>query len=533
MKRTRYFLEQIKSMVEYTLNGGVGRSHLDINDKRPFNPINPELGYCFKYETADSFIYKICVTPMGCEFTDFRILMHEFGHIYLRHLDQYQEFDDMILDAIRDHRQELIDYINKSCGIDWSEKLLDALVNDNYLNHSIHNIAMDMEVNTCVLSSEDINEMEEDISKYLPETVEQTFLRSLLNSEELSPEDKKKVDESLKKSLEETKIKLVLPERYHFSDGTPFPDGKSYIEYLELIMANLDQFIKFIASIKLGKDGDTTEITSEDIDNAFGKGNGDPIEGMKETLGKNNKNGSSNNKEDNPDSDHGSGDRDKGDSDRKDRAAGRGSGSGGNTITFTKMDEIDMALNEIINYVHKRVVKVNYKRDPLYLYNRGINRSVIAPVMRNKYFYDTDIKIVFLIDVSGSMPSTLIQRLVSTINTHLGKINGGLKYDLIEWDTNLRSHRKDLNPKKPIGSIHSGGGTSIGAGIEYFHRNYDPSAVLVVASDFEDDMSEWQAAERGMDNYTMFGLNYGYEGNTTSPGFFKNIKVRKIPYSRY
>ena len=204
MKRTRQFFDNIKSTVEYSLNGS-GRSHLDINDKRPFNPYNPELGYCFKYETLDTLIYKICVTPLGgkAEFTDYRILMHEIGHIYLRHLDQHQEFDDLILDAIRDHRDELIEYVNKSCGIDWADKLLDALVNDKYLNHSIHNIAMDMEVNSKVLSTEDVEEMESDIDKFLPETIEVTMLKAL--KDQLAEDDpkRKEVEDMIDKAKKE------------------------------------------------------------------------------------------------------------------------------------------------------------------------------------------------------------------------------------------------------------------------------------------------------------------------------------------
>lgn len=542
MKRTRQFFDNIKSTVEYSLNGS-GRSHLDINDKRPFNPHNPELGYCFKYETLDTLIYKICVTPLGgkAEFTDYRILMHEIGHIYLRHLDQHQEFDDLILDAIRDHRDELIEYVNKSCGIDWADKLLDALVNDKYLNHSIHNIAMDMEVNSKVLSTEDVEEMESDIDKFLPETVEVTMLKALKDQLAEDDPNRKEIEDLIDKTKKETKIKLILPERYHFSDGTPFPSGKSYIEYLELIMANLDQFVKMIASIKKGGNGDTGDVTQEDIDgisNSFsndpggdpGGSSGNPIDDMKDVLGKNGKDNQSS-KDDNPDTDHGSGDRDEGDKTRKDRSQGRGSGHGCGTTTYTPMDEIDMALNEIVRDVHHRVVKVNYKRDPLYLYNRGINRSVIAPVMRNKYYYDTNPRIVFLIDVSGSMPSSLIQRFITTINKHLSKINGGLKYDLIEWDTDLCSHKKDLNPKKSIDRIHCGGGTSIARGIEYFHKNYDPSAILVIASDFEDNLRQWAEAEKDMGAYTIYGLNYGCYDYSDGVEF-KNIKVRKIPYRR-
>lgn len=100
---------------------------LTVNTEKPFNPINPELGYCFKYtdKVTGNVVYKVICSEIGIERTDFRILMHEYGHIYLGHLESIaEELDTQICNTFRDHRGELIERINTECGIDFAEKLI-------------------------------------------------------------------------------------------------------------------------------------------------------------------------------------------------------------------------------------------------------------------------------------------------------------------------------------------------------------------------------------------------------------------------
>ena len=60
-----------------------------------------------------------------------------------------------------------------------------------------------------------------------------------------------------------------------------------------------------------------------------------------------------------------------------------------------KTDEVDMALDEVMLNYKSRVVKVDTKKDLMYLYNRGINRSVIAPTIRRKVTMSNEPTIVF------------------------------------------------------------------------------------------------------------------------------------------
>ena len=88
-------------------------------------------------------------------------------------------------------------------------------------------------------------------------------------------------------------------------------------------------------------------------------------------------------------------------------------------------------------------------------------------------------------------------------------INRGLRYDIITWSTRLGEHIKDIDPKKSIPEIHTGGGTRLRDGIKYFKENYDESCILIIASDFEDYLQEWASILKTMSGYSVYGFNYG------------------------
>lgn len=579
--RSRSELEFIKRFVDntYSRHGNL----LLVNTDKPFDPNNPELGYCFKYKSdTGSVIYKIQCSEIGIPRSDFRVLMHEYGHIYLGHLDGiHEELDVQICNVFRDHRGELIDRINNECGIDFAEKLIERVIDDPVLNHSLHNIAMDMEVNSKILSSEDVEELEMDITSVLPKYQEELlkYVKDKTNDEE----EKKKIDDALKKMENEAKIKLILPERYYLSEGVPFPDGLSYGEYLILIIKHLDQFVKMLVSIKNGGNGDTSQVTKEDVQNALqqsssgnSEGNGsskgsqngqgqsgssgmnslsDLMEemGMSDGSGSSSSSGGEKEKKDSPfkgtrdngddldgdgkqpggsHRDHGTDTRDDADKKRElgqiKSGGGVGCGSSGGpdaTRLVSNTDEVDMALDEVILNFKSSVVKVDTKKDMLYLYNRGINRSVIAPSVRRKVTISTDPTIVFLIDISGSMDTSLVDRILNTIAKKMKKIGRGLKYNIITWSTHLGEHLKDIDPRKPVPRISCGGGTRMAGGMEYFKNNYKSDAILILISDFEDYLEEWHKVELTMPEYTMYGFNYGSSNYNQE---FKNFKVRNF-----
>lgn len=592
--RTKQELELIKRFIDNTYSR-FGNLVMVSTDK-PFNPDCPELGYCYKYKSDDGsvVIYKIVCSEIGIPRTDFRILMHEYGHIYLGHLDGiHEELDTQICNVFRDRRGELIERINRECGIDFADKLIERVIDDPVLNHSLHNIAMDMEVNSKVLSTEDIEEMEMDITTVLPKYQEE-FLKYLRDQAQ-DEEAKKELDERIKKMENEAKIKLIVPERYYLEKDKPFPPGRSYAEYLMLIIERIDQFVKMLVSIKKGGNGDTSQVTAQDIQDALngqqGQGNGQGQQGgssssgsggmqglsdLMEEMGMSDggndsgngkdKNGQGNNGQDKQPIDskykgtrdgNGSGNgNDQGDKDDPTRGnsrdhgsdsrneadkkrelgqirAGGGvgcsstGGSGMTRIVDKEVDEVDMALEEVINQFRSHVVKIDAKRDLMYLYNRGINRTVLAPVIRRKVTMSTDPTIVFLIDVSGSMDTRLIDRILKTITKKMKRIGTGrgLKYNIISWSTRLEDHLQNIDPRKGVPRISSGGGTRMAEGIKFFKQNYGPEAILILISDFEDYLEEWHQVEMTMPEYTMYGFNYGSDRYKQE---FKYFKVKNF-----
>lgn len=670
-KRTKSELEVFKNFVDRTYNR-FGNALL-VNTEKPYDPKHSELGYCYKYidPVTHSITYKIECSKTGLDWTDYRVMMHEYGHIYLTHLDGiHEELDTQICNLFRDHRGELIDSINSSLGIDFADKLIERVIDDPVLNHSLHNIAMDMEVNSTILSKEDIEEMEMDITSILPKTDEE--LLKYMIDHAVSQEQKQQLEDALKKMQNEAKIKLILPCRYYLKcddQGNivePFPDDATYAEYLMLIIRNIDQFVKMLVSIQMGGNGDTSKISQRDVQNAlnnmaknwaskseeYKQGYNDALNDYKNgNVGhqQNRPGGSSQNQDQQSQSqsgqdqqgqgqDQGQGsqsqagggssvspsgsgssqgqnDYDQGYNDAlNDIAAAGGQGGGmqglsdlmdqmgmsdcGSTGTGDSdsdsqpgespykgtrpgfddqdrgkdhktdsrdeadkkrelgeikagggvgcgsdggpdatrdvnrnVDEVDMALQEVLRNMRNRVVKNDTQKDMMRLYNRGVIRSVIAPTVSRKVTISNENKIVYLIDISGSMDTGLVDRILETIARNMKKLSRGLRYDIITWSTRLGEHIKDIDPKKSIPRISTGGGTSIASGIQYFKNNYGPEAILVVISDFEDYLEEWHKIEETMPNYTMYGFNYGnnsYGSYDSDKINWKYMKIRKF-----
>lgn len=666
-KRTRSELETIKNFIDSTYNrfGNL----LMVDTTKPYDPDHSELGYCYKYTdpVTHNVVYRIICSRLGIPETDFRVMMHEYGHIYLTHLDGiHEELDIQICNLLRDHRGELIEYINESCGIDFADKLLERIIDDPNLNHSLHNIAMDMEVNSSVLSKEDIEEMEMDISSVHNKKMENLLEYNIAAAE--NPEVKQKYQDALDKMRAEAIIKLIVPERYNLGmddqgQPIPFPNDLTYSEYLLLIIKHLDQFVKMLVSIKMGGNGDTSQITQQDIQNILnnmaknwanksdaykqgyndalndyknnqvgqkanqpgqsGSGQGQPQPGQGQNQGQGMSDGQNNSggpgqpggsdqrqqsggnsnssqgqgqasgqggsgnsgnpqadydqgyqdalndiannggqgggmqslsdffesmgisgdgqspyKGTRPDNegsknDHRTDERDEADKKREVGQIKSGGslscGDSGSPYAIRTVDRevdlVDMALKEVMQHVRSRVVKQDTRKDVMKLYNKGIVRSVIAPTVSRKVTISNEPKLVYLIDISGSMDTRLIDRILKTISKSMAKLSRGLRYDIITWSTELGDHIKDIDPKKGVPKISSGGGTRMAKGIKYFKDHYDSSATLIVISDFEDYLEEWSQIESQMSEYTMYGFNYGYRGDSDNVKW-KNLKVR-------
>lgn len=576
-KKTQRELESIKSLVDFQYSRFF--NSIRYTQDKPYP--EGDLGYCYRYLSDTTRVYQVVTAPTGKEYTDFRILMHEYGHIYLGHLDGvHEDLDRALAGAIMKDRAGLIEYINQSCGIDFGDKLLERVIDDPALNHSLHNIAMDMEVNTKILSTEDIEEMEKDITDVLdPDGTrfkKADLMEAAINSadpSQVSDEEREAAKDEIDKLRNEAMVKLILPCRYHFKDGTPFPDDLTYGEYLMLIIQNIDQFIKMLVNISQGGNGDTSGVTAQDLQNALNGGNSQGQDGQGDSQGggggmqslddlmgscgmnpnqggkmskdqtadkdcpyKSDGSGSAGGGDGDKDDqqgqgkDHGSDSRDQADENRSNgsvySSGQQGRSTSGSSAGLREVsrdvDTVDMAIDVVMqNYKSKVITRID-RKDMVYLWNRGINRTVIAPSYRHKIQTDYDPKFVFMIDISGSMPSNLIDRILVTISAKIKKINPNLTYDIITWNTSLGDHIKDIKAKDVPPRIHSNGGTTLARGIKYFRENYGKEAIFIIISDFEDCLEDWHREEMGMTGYTMYGFNYGREKYKQE---FTNLKV--------
>ena len=584
MKKTRAQLEAVEKAVKRVYNRP-GRKMREIMDQ-PYNPDDgAPLGYSWMYNDKESGdqVLTIFVADLGVdkEETKYRIACHEYGHGYCGHLDsdQYEELDRRILDVFKNYRGQIIDLVNEECGVDFGEDLVNRVLDDPSLNHELHNIAMDMEVNSKILSNEDIDEMEKDITDLMPKLLEQKL--GDLKDTEKDPKRKKEIEDALDKLSKESKIKLILPCRYHDKNGNPFPDGLSYPEYMMLIIRNLSQFVKMLVSIANGGNGDTSGISAGDISNALGGGgmqslddlmksmgmadNGDGDgEGQAQSGGEGDGDGQADgipphdpsssggykgsadkresehrgvrSKDDGFNLDHRSPSRDAADKAREagdiDAGGGYGCGNSGGPDMIRnvkKVDPVDEAIDEVIRNTKSRVIKRKITRNIIRNYNLGKNRSVIAPSIIAKNRIDTKPKLVFIIDVSGSMDTGLIDRIISTIARKMKTINRGLRYDILGWSHAKGDWLKDLDPSKPVPKIRYGGGTCMADALRFVKENYDESINFVLCSDFEDHLQEWCNVLKNMPNYYGYGFNYGCRNyNQEWP---QNFKVKNFNVS--
>lgn len=535
------------------------------------------VGYCNKYKG----IYRVVYPITKDKDIDDRIKMHEYGHIYLGHLEGvYEELDKKLCRIIRNKDRQLIDLINKNCGIDYADSLLDKVINDPFLNHRIHNIAMDLEVNSTILDEDDLNLITEKVNNLIFEEY-----KKLSNGGKKLPSDKE-----MNNLYSNFNMKGVLPSQFGFNKGLTYPD------YLVKLILNLDQVLRMLSNQYNDKDRFKNAMNGNGKGEKSEVGNGSPQEGENEDINKNipktkeefeemmknasssmkgssdesddnssNGGGSSkpsqdnngendksnksesnsddgnNDESDKTDCDHGTDSRSESDKRRKeslgnyesDGGDGRGSNKSYSVRNYNiNNDPLDLALTEILRDVRHKVIKRDFSKDMTYKYNRkilGKDNRMLSPTYRQRITRTENPTIAFFVDVSGSMNSRLVDRIITNIRNGMKIIDRSLKYSIVTWDTELCEYFKDINSDTPIPEISSGGGTDLAGTFDFFKKNFGIDSIMVIISDFEDALNKWHDREKLMNGYSMYGLKYGkmtWYNNGVMPDW-KNLKVRQ------
>ena len=554
------------------------------------------VGYCTKY----SDIYKVVYPITGNSKVDDKVKMHEYGHIYCGHLEGiHEQLDSNLAKIIRNKDSQLIDLVNNSCNIDYAEDILDMVISNPILNHAIHNIAMDMEVNSVILNDDDLNELSSELSNMMYEE----YMRISENGTKM-PSNRQLNNLSAKFN-----IKSISPSEFGFTPGLTYPD------YLVQLILHLDLVIKMLSNqynndnnfkdsidknrqkgekgnsqsqqgsgesdeSEDGKDSNefvpkTREEFEEMMNNSKSSGSSSNDESESDSTsgslgsksddknnsdsdnsngnGKNEDNGKdddsqsqqgsgeSDESEDESNDDHGYDSRNEADEKRKtdlgNYANPGGSGRGLNRSTAVRdyvidNDPLTMALEEIIKEFRHKVIKRDFTKDMTHKYNRrilGSNNKMLSPTYRQKITKSEKPTVAFYIDVSGSMDGNLVNRIITTIRNKMKRIDMSLLYNIITWDTRLCEFHKDINFDSPIPHISSGGGTELEGCFDHFQYNFGKDAIMIIISDFGDQLDNWHEKESKMNGYLMYGLKYGndtwYNGGV-QPNW-KNFKVRQ------
>lgn len=167
------------------------------------------------------------------------------------------------------------------------------------------------------------------------------------------------------------------------------------------------------------------------------------------------------------------------------------------------------------------------KRDLLYNYNRGRGcGDVLTPRYREETRYE-DVPMTVILDVSGSISEKNILGFCNIFKNVSKMVDK--KCTIVLWDTELRAIFDSRDEIKAV----SGGGTDIGAGINYVKKQMQPSDIgnLFVVSDCCDNLEEWNL--EGFDTSYLVcwsGMNAieQYAGNKFNEfcGQFEKILVK-------
>lgn len=273
--RTRQELEAIDNLCKSTHNNWMSR--LLVDRSTPFSVSqNTPLAFCGKYldPATGADIYKITVFPTGNEEDDYRLYMHEVGHIVLGHLDELSvNLDNFLYNTLKSDLQGIANRANRECGIDFAESLLKQIIDDPVVNHSFHNIAMDMEVNSKILSHDDILHLQDSITKFFTKKEEEAL--KMIIDKSTDGKVKEFADAVLQQLRAQAQVKLIYPTDFSTVDENgntcPFPENLTYAEYLVLMIKHVDQFVKAVVSAN-STDGDgkvNTNISKQQIQKAL------------------------------------------------------------------------------------------------------------------------------------------------------------------------------------------------------------------------------------------------------------------------
>lgn len=363
------------------------------------------------------------------------VLMHEVGHVYLGHMDAPIKIELENIKKILDSKQKSISSLMYYGG-----------------PMSFINIAMDLEVNTKVLTLSNVDALKNagfegctlENQKVEFKRAWYEYYESLIDN---IPEDTS--------DPKDQSINMDIPSTENDDDLD---------QWLNSLPENAANEIREALEKEGYEDGNSQDkmsgntkpnITVDDMvddmasDNPEGQGIAEAKEEEQEKSGK---------------------------------GFGQGRSNKNIEITANTSEEIKRFLKSIVSH------KMTFKLDPIRHYNRGTRRSN-SGLLYNSQRRKMDVskkKLGILVDISGSMDTSKIILAASSMKDCDQFLDPSSK--LVTWDTHLDAEYKlDRIPSH----IHNGGGTDIAAGLKYLSKQGFTD--IVIFSDFEtyiDDLIE-------------------------------------------
>ena len=440
------------------------------------------------------------------------VIYHEYGHAFFaHHLLAYKGLKT--LEGIINKP----DYVERMAKISGRPKIyIKALLSNQQFIFNLLNIAADCEINSKILTLEDV--------------------------------------EAIDKAFEADSIH---PSKYAFLEG------KTYLEYVEMVAEYLNLFLppkqqdqqgggdgqqgegegqqgegggsgdgelkgmpgsgtgsnfitpdmieKMVDEGLIDEDGNLTDKGKEQMKELKSSG-GESKEGQGESGGNNGEDG-----------------QDEGGAGKPDpRFQDNGRGNSGGAVLTRNTQNILKSMDDLFRDLrNKEVTKMTTTRNLFKNQLRGRSGNMYVPALKMNPAKVKVEQMTFLVDVSGSMDERSIFGIINDIATRVKKI-GLDRVRLITWNTGFVQDLmiKDFQPKR--GMLRIGGGTDLAKGLKHI-RELDEGVPIVVISDLCDDMKAWN---REFDKIKdpKYVVTLGHVNKSDVKAINKDVKIFESDY---
>jgi hypothetical protein len=468
-------------------------------------------------------IFKIFINE-DCEDESFGSMdLHEKGHVLFNHtqnprlyIDEFREELEKVWDT------RLAKYFEAE--VKRNPKNKEKIV--NMLFREFSNIAQDMEINSKLFDNGEWVKAKKTMArsgiivhlkavKRELDTLSGLFKNPKIDNPQ-SPEYLK-----ILKNFEFVRFNLLSriegeegDFQFCYPENKGWPNKLDWMTYMILLVKDLDETMQqVIKNIKAALGGGQGQGQGGGQGGQQGQGGGQPI--SQDVLDNYDSNAQD---EADAQSSDGSGDKDgEGDSDddiheieppgRSKGGQGRGRGHGGQEIEF----EMVSSFEEFTKFLRRTCIgKKNRKwnSDVLYNSNRGKFSGHVVVPRRHLVEKWMPQSACFVIDISGSVNSDLVENAINSIIDTASGIDLKSSH-IIFCDTRVTA---DEIMSKRTKKIYSGGGTEIANGIKYVHeKGYCKKATdfLFIISDLQDHLVSW-VNEADKIHCNCFVVGYGY-----------------------